>query len=151
MLSDSNTLKFAQTCPDNLDFEHLSNSLFHEWNRFDSNAITDDTKATNAQSQSTTHRNRIELETIFIRVGLQVNVACRLADEVYNKLGLSAHQSISFTDFLSLIHSHSDLDVGKAANKNADEYTISPLNDHMTFDMHVPSGLSLFILYAHSK
>lgn len=73
-----------------------------------------------------------------------MNVACRLADEVYNKLGLSADQCISVTDFLSLIHSHSDSDVVKAANKSADEYTISPLNDHMIFDMHAPSGLLLF-------
>lgn len=117
-----------------LDFENLSNGLFQEWNNSERNANTDDTKATHS-----THRNRIELEQIFLRVGLQTNVASRIADEVYNKLGLSADQCISFTDFLSLIQS----DVVKATNKSADEYTISPLNDHMIFDMHAPSGLLL--------
>lgn len=145
---------------DNLDFENLSNSLFHEWNNFETSAITDDTKANTNSGQSTTstattsHRNRIELETIFVRVGLQMAAANRLADEVYNKLGLSADQNICFTDFISLIgqcHSESDV-VSKARNKNAnsdvtvvDEYTISPLNDHMIFDMHAQSsGLSLY-------
>lgn len=128
--------------PDNLDFENLSNSLFHEWNQFDNNAIqTDDTKATNAAS----HRSRIELETIFVRVGLNMTVASRLADEVYTKLGLSADQMISFSDFLSMIQCHSDseqiLCKTSAANKTAtDEYTLSP-SDHMIFDMHAPSGL----------
>lgn len=129
---------------DNLDFENLSNSLFQEWNNFDnSNAKTDDTKATESHKCQTSHRNRIELETIFQRVGLQMNVACRLADEVYNKLGLNADQTIGFTDFLTLIgqyHSESDV-IKQTINKNTDEYTISPLNDHMIFDMHAGSGL----------
>lgn len=163
-------------CVDNLDFENLSNSLFHEWNNFETNAITnDDTKAnqshsnqspssktqtittTTTASPSSSHRTRIELETIFVRVGLQMSVACRLADEVYNKLGLSADQSICFSDFLTLIgQCHSETDAGKTAANNDgvvvrsngggasvdDEYTISPLNDHMIFDMHAPaSGL----------
>lgn len=171
------TFRYFGPYVDNLDFENLSNSLFHEWNNFETNAITnDDTKANQLHSNqspsskmptkttttttstlpSSSHRNRIELETIFGRVGLQMSVACRLADEVYNKLGLSADQSICFSDFLTLIgQCHSETDVGKPATINDgvvvrgngggsvdDEYTISPLNDHMIFDMHAPaSGL----------
>lgn len=175
---------FWSRCVDNLDFENLSNSLFHEWNNFDTNAITnDDTKAnqshrnqsaspkapppptttttTVATSPSSSHRNRIELETIFVRVGLQVSVACRLADEVYNKLGLSADQSICYSDFLTLIgQCHSETDAGKTAASNDgavvcggatvdDEYTISPLNDHMIFDMHAPASGLFLSLYNH--
>lgn len=150
----------TKTFVGNLDFENLSNSLFHEWNNFQNVAITDDTKATNTMNLQTLHRNRIELETIFTRVGLQMTVACKLADEVYEKLGLTADQTISFNDFLSLIHCNSDLDNGARQQQSSqqqhhqqwsfksigvkhtdNEYTINPLNDHMIIDLHAHSGL----------
>lgn len=183
----------SPSSPDHLDFEHLSNSLFHEWNNFDSNAIIndedggngdrdirnvdgrnacDDTKirvtttTTTAASAAAAaavnaHRNRIELEAIFRRVGLQQSVASRLTDEVYNKLGLNDDQSISFTDFLTLVHTvHSDtvaaveqqvvadhaaVPTMSSATSAADEYTSTtcsrPLNEHMIFDLHASSGL----------
>lgn len=142
-----------------VDFENLSNSLFHEWNNFEHNAITDDTKATNLSSQPSSHRNRTELEIIFTRVGLQSSVACKLADEVYAKLDLSADQSIAFNDFLSLMQS--DLDVLRQQQQSApipsesiasikysdDEYSNNPINDGMIIDLHSHSGLCSLHIY----
>lgn len=134
--------KLNKKCPsDNFDFEHLSNSLFHEWQHFQNNAITDDTKASHS-IQSSQQRNRIELEQIFHRVGLEITVACKLADEVYSRLSLSAHQTISFDDFLSLLQCNSERQheqhlqrpsqtLIRQSCSDDDEYTTSPLNDHM--------------------
>lgn len=155
----------------NLDFENLSNSLFHEWNNFANThdvAITDDCKAATqttpplppsisssstltAPPLATMQRNRSELETIFTRVGLQMTVASKLADEVYEKLGLPPDTAISLTDFLSLIHCNSDSDARQwstqsnamAKHHSDTEYSLNPLNDHMITDLHAASGLLL--------
>lgn len=145
---------FICICADNFDFEHLSNSLFHEWNHFQNNAITDDTKASHS-IQSSQQRNRIELEQIFVRVGLQMTVARKLADEVYRRLSLSADQRISFDDFLSLLRCHSERHheqhlqrpwqsqtLIRQSCSDDDEYTTSPSNDNMIIDLHAShSGL----------
>lgn len=117
--------------------------------------MTDDCKATKPSSQltaSAAHRNRSELETIFARVGLQMTVATKLADEVYEKLGLPADRTISLTDFLSLIHGNSESDAPTQLQqqwppKSSDtakhidaDYSLNPLNDHMITDLHA-SGL----------
>lgn len=90
----------------NLDFENLSNSLYDEWNKCD--RINAESYGGSHDTQST-QKNRIELESIFVRVGLQAPIAAKVADEVYEKLGLRSNQSISFNEFLSLIQCDSDL------------------------------------------
>lgn len=129
----------------NLDFENLSNSLFEEWNSFEPPQTLDTDSQTNLQ------RNRIELEAIFVRVGLHTSIASKVADEVYEKLGRRTDQTISFNDFLSLIQCDTELmRQPHAPNKvnNDDEYT-TPLNiidDSMmnitNIDLHAHSGLS---------
>lgn len=147
---------FICVCADNFDIEHLSNSLFHEWNHFQNNAITDDTKASHSIHASQ-QRNRIELEQIFVRVGLQMTVACKLADEVYGRLSLSADQRISFDDFLSLLQCNSERQheqhlqrpwqsqtLIRQSCSDDDEYTTSPSNDNMIIDLHAShSGLCI--------
>lgn len=90
----------------NLDFENLSNSLYDEWNKCD--RINAGSYGGSHDTQST-QKNRFELESIFVRVGLQAPIAAKVADEVYEKLGLRSNQSISFNEFLSLIQCDSDL------------------------------------------
>lgn len=151
---------YVHAYADNFDFEHLSNSLFHEWNHFQCNDLASNSIQSSSNKQTTVQqRNRIELEKIFVRVGLQIPVACKLADEVYNKLGLSADQTISFDDFLSLLqcnaeqpnqHQHQTdqqrqwQTIIRKSNTtdDDDEYTTSPMNDHMIIDLHAShSGL----------
>lgn len=129
-------------------------------------SITDDCKATKSPCQkraaSVTQRNRSELEAIFARVGLQTTVATKLADEVYEKLGLPADQTISLADFLSLIHCNSESDAPTqqqhheskksidTAKHIAIDYSLNPLNDHMITDLHA-SGLCCSIIELFRK
>lgn len=99
------------------------------------------------------NRNRIELELIFVRVGLQRTVACKLADEIYDKLDLSADQTINFSDFVSLMQC--DLEALRRQQQQAtippqsiastkysdDEYSNNPINDGMIIDLQSHSGL----------
>lgn len=137
-----------------VDFENLSNSLFHEWNNFDENAITESSDTTNLSNQPPqSNRNRIELELIFVRVGLQRTVACKLADEIYDKLDLSADQTINFSDFVALMQC--DLEALRRQQQQApiqpqsiastkysdDEYSNNPITDGMIIDLQSHSGL----------
>lgn len=88
----------------NLDFENLSNSLYDEWNKCDRIQSYGDSHDTQSN-----RKNRFELESIFVRVGLQAPIAAKVADEVYEKLGLHSNQSISFNEFLSLMQCDTDL------------------------------------------
>lgn len=49
--------------------------------------------------------NQSELEAILMRVGLQERIAGKVADEVFEKLGRTRNDTITFDDFVSLIHS----------------------------------------------
>lgn len=130
-------------------------------------AITDDCKATKPSPSSTTpaamQHNRAELEIIFTRVGLQMTVASKLADEVYEKLQLPADKAISLADFLSLIHCNSESDTlsqqwpsksCQTAKDTNTECTLNPINDYLLTDLHAASGLlfdSNFLKFIHAQ
>lgn len=128
---------------DHFDFEVLSNGLFEEWKKCEH--LNGDA--------SNLNRTRAEMEAIFIRVGLQKPVASKVADEIYAKLGFESDQSISFNDFLSLIHSDSERMRQSTINEKTesekqrdDVYVVSPSANARLIDdsndLHAHSGLS---------
>lgn len=99
--------------PGNLDFENLSHSLYDVW--------SDHGRATN------NYLNRAQLELVCEQVGLHGRIASKVADEVFEKLGLdgdsadadgnaSADDRVCFADFIALIQSDSETTVTLSAN-----------------------------------
>lgn len=155
----------------NLDFENLSNSLYDEWNKCD--RINTGSYVGSHDTQSN-QKNRIELESIFVRVGLQAPIAAKVADEIYEKLGLRSNQSISFNEFLSLIQCDTDLTRQTSSSSTPPLISATPMSsstddgdvyrctsssniiidDSMVnlsqIDLHAHSGLS-FVLFLHTK
>lgn len=83
-------------------------SLYKVWNKIDDDKIlsTDHRNETDAgDSQTHPQHNQSELEEILVRVGLQERIAGKVADEVFDKLGRDRTDTITFADFVSLIHS----------------------------------------------
>lgn len=155
----------------NLDFENLSNSLYDEWNKCD--RINTGSYSGSHETQSN-QKNRLELESVFVRVGLQAPIAAKVADEVYEKLGLRSNQSISFNEFLTLIQCDTDLgrqqqppqstnatstmSTSRAHANDGDVYRCTSssniiIDDSMVnlsqIDLHAHSGLSFVPFFTH--
>lgn len=80
----------------NLDFDNLSHSLYDVWREYG--------------IDSENYLNQSQLEKVCERVGLHPKIAFKVADEVFEKLGLNPkNHLISFNEFIALIQSDTDV------------------------------------------
>lgn len=92
-----NTNTHPPTDTGNLDFENLSRSLYDVW--------------LNCGRANDNHLSRAQLEHVCEQVGLHARIARKVAEEVFEKLGLGADgddQRVSFADFIALIQGDGD-------------------------------------------
>lgn len=117
----------------NLDFENLSLSLYKAWNRISDDAdddVGDGGVALATASTAPPRHNQSELEAILVRVGVQDHIAGKVADEVFEKLGRTRDEAITFDDFVSLIQSDVTPIQYRCTNDGDDDDTDNDANSH---------------------
>lgn len=125
---------------DNLDFENLSHSLYDVWSKYGRST-------NNCLSQS-------QLELVCEQVGLHARVARKVAEEVFQKLGLCTTPidaddtvaadtenvaRVSFGDFIALIQSDNDM---QCDNNSSSSMPMQCADDALML-MATPSALLL--------
>lgn len=105
---------------------------------------------TNSEILNDTKHNQTSLEEVFLRFGLQVKTAQKLAADAFQKLCRNRHDTISFDEFVSIIHCNEDSSVSTYRLHSSDKTNFGNLRSQCDIvddisainitDLHAQSG-----------